>query len=320
MSTNFGGLPSGAPAAAPPPGVVPNLDHPESNDSQFVVLGIFVSLSLFAVSIRIFVRFRLTKSWGWDDYTCILAAIASLSYTIIYGQVIATYPVKHKWDIALSAYPNEIEAQSISLNGVSYQVTIFLTKLSILLLYLRLFNVNRRFALVVTISIFVISLFYIPMLGVGIGFFATCDKLMQFAKLHFCRDYTGPVLLLNASFNVITGFWLLLLPFPVVAKLQLPLRKKLGLTAVFAAGAGACATSLARLIKIAVDYGSPDYVWNAGITAQFSIVEINVGIIVACVSTFPVFFDQVRSWLGRTTGSLKPTQAQDPEPDVGPAV
>lgn len=34
---------------------------------SFTILGVFVSLSLLAVVVRIYVRFRFTKSWGWDD-------------------------------------------------------------------------------------------------------------------------------------------------------------------------------------------------------------------------------------------------------------
>jgi hypothetical protein len=55
------------PAGVPPPGVTPNLDDPISKGPSFVTLGIFVSLMLLAVLIRIFVRIRFTKSWQWDD-------------------------------------------------------------------------------------------------------------------------------------------------------------------------------------------------------------------------------------------------------------
>ncbi|KAI8949431.1 hypothetical protein F4801DRAFT_401578 [Xylaria longipes] len=313
---NFNDIPAGAPAAAPPPGVTPNYDDPVSKGPSFVILGIFVSLSLLSVLIRGFVRFRLTKSWGWDDYACVLAAIGSLAYAMVYSLANTKNPAKHEWEIAALSLPGAIETQSLSVNGIGYQITTFFTKLSILLLYLRLFSVHELFALIANISIVIITLFYIPLVGLGIGFLATCNDLMKLVESHFCRSYNGPVLLLNASFNVITDLWLLLLPLPLLMKLQLQPRQKLGLVAVFAAGVGACAASLARLVEIAVNYGSSDPVWSQSTIAEFSIAEINIGIIVACVSSFPVFFGQVRDWL-RPTGSSKPCQVKSPESDVG---
>lgn len=56
------------PAAAPPPGVKSNFVNPPSLAPTITVLdGIFISLMLVAVAVRVFVRVRGTKAWGWDD-------------------------------------------------------------------------------------------------------------------------------------------------------------------------------------------------------------------------------------------------------------
>ncbi|KAI0810444.1 hypothetical protein GGR55DRAFT_140139 [Xylaria sp. FL0064] len=308
---------NGAPAAAPPPGVAPNLDDPVSRGPSLAVLGVFTSLSFLSLLIRVFVRFRFTKSWGWDDYTCIIATIGSLSYAILYSEVSTKNPVHHTWEITVLSYPGELESQSLSVNGITYQITIFFTKLSILLLYLRIFGVNRLFARFVIISIAIITVFYTPLVGIGIGYLASCNDLTMLVESHFCRDYNGPVLLLNASFNVVTDLWLLLLPYPVLMKLQLQTRQKLGLIAIFAAGVGACAASVARLIEIGLHYHSSDPIWSQGIIAEFSIAEINIGIIVSCASCFPHFIGQMRDWL--FTARSKFTQIQTPESDVDQA-
>ncbi|KAI1745660.1 hypothetical protein F4680DRAFT_402906 [Xylaria scruposa] len=313
---NLDDIPPGAPAAAPPPGVTPNLVDPVSKGPSLVVLGIFLSLSLLSVLIRGFVRLRLTRSWGWDDYACIAATIGTLTYAVFYIEVTTKAPPKHEWDIAISSFPGAIESLFISVNGLSYQITVFFARLSILLLYLRIFGVHKTFTRITIISIVIITLFYIAVIGLGIGFLAVCDDLTNLTESRFCLNYSGPVLLLNASFNVITDLWLLVLPFPLLVKLQMQPRQKLGLVAVFAAGVGACAASLARLIELAVNYGKPDFVWSQSIVPEFSIAEINIGIIVACVSTFPAFFGQMRNWL-RPTGSSKYSQAKSSESDNG---
>lgn len=57
-----------APASPPPPGVLSNFIDPPSHRPEIIALeGVFLSLMLMAVAVRIFVRLRVIKTWGWDD-------------------------------------------------------------------------------------------------------------------------------------------------------------------------------------------------------------------------------------------------------------
>jgi hypothetical protein len=57
-----------APASPPPPGVRSNFLNPPSWETRIIALeGAFLSLMLLAVGVRIFVRTRINKVWGWDD-------------------------------------------------------------------------------------------------------------------------------------------------------------------------------------------------------------------------------------------------------------
>lgn len=56
------------PAVSPPAGVTPNFVDPPSKGPEIERLGgIFTSLMVLAVVIRIVVRTGFTKQWGWDD-------------------------------------------------------------------------------------------------------------------------------------------------------------------------------------------------------------------------------------------------------------
>lgn len=56
------------PAATPPTGVTPNFVDPPSKGREIEILdGVFTGLMLLAVLVRLFVRARITKQWGWDD-------------------------------------------------------------------------------------------------------------------------------------------------------------------------------------------------------------------------------------------------------------
>ena len=56
------------PIGKPPPGVVPNLDHPQSQTiAQYVGIGICLGVALVFVLLRIYVKLAVTRAWGWDD-------------------------------------------------------------------------------------------------------------------------------------------------------------------------------------------------------------------------------------------------------------
>lgn len=67
----------------------------------------------------------------------------------------------------------------------------------------------------------------------------------------------------------------------------------------------ACAASLARLIEFAINYGTSDILWIQGINAQATIVEMNVGIIVACGTCLPTFYHHTRAALSSASISLQ---------------
>ena len=56
------------PVMPPPPGVESNFDDPESYAPVVIaVSSVFTSLMIIAVLVRILVRSRIHKQWGWDD-------------------------------------------------------------------------------------------------------------------------------------------------------------------------------------------------------------------------------------------------------------
>ncbi len=56
------------PAAQPPPGVTPNLINPENLRTSVVILSTLVfSISFLAVSIRMYTKWYVIRSVGWDD-------------------------------------------------------------------------------------------------------------------------------------------------------------------------------------------------------------------------------------------------------------
>jgi sterol-4alpha-carboxylate 3-dehydrogenase (decarboxylating) len=140
----------------------------------------------------------------------------------------------------MSFQPDMIEGQSyreqlLSSNGIVYPFTICCAKLSILLLYLRIFKVNRALRLTVYLGITFMVLYYTAIIGVAIGSIVKCNGLAQLSS-RFCKNYAKPVTAMNAAVNVLTDFHVLAVPILCIIKLQLSLKHRLGLLLVLGSG------------------------------------------------------------------------------------
>lgn len=103
-------------------------------------------------------------------------------------------------------------------------------KLSILLLFLRLFSPNRkaRFAIYFGIA-FMVLLHVIYILLTALLCLTSNPSAQCTSRLEVAGTATS-------AFNVISDFYILLLPIFAISKLQMPTKKKLEISAVFFTG------------------------------------------------------------------------------------
>ena len=108
----------------------------------------------------------------------------------------------------------------------------------------------------------------------------------------------------NAAFNVITDILVMVLPIPVIAKLQITRKQRIGLGLIFCVGILATATSIVRMTTLQTGSKNTDITWTTTNSTIWSGIEINVAIVCACLpilraplqAIFPRLF-------GRTTTS-----------------
>ena len=120
---------------------------------------------------------------------------------------------------------------------MSYGPTIFFTKLSLLLLYLRLFSLDRTIRLAIYVGIAANLVFYAT---TSIIFGALClprhgQGWLETARTARCKhslvmDYPQGI------FGVVSDFYIFIIPIPIVIRMNLPLRNKIGVLAIFATG------------------------------------------------------------------------------------
>lgn len=132
-------------------------------------------------------------------------------------------------------------AQYSNVIQVLYGPAIFVVKLSLLLQYLRIFVPNRKSNMAMFIAIHAVLwidvTFYVVDTGLEI-FSCTPRELIwnKLPPLHGTCIDVMKIMISTGYINVASDFAILLLPIVSTMRLQMPMRRKVGVCAVFAAG------------------------------------------------------------------------------------
>lgn len=140
--------------------------------------------------------------------------------------------------------------QLVNVQEIMYCPLMFLTKASILLLYLRIFSTSNKTRLAYVIHTVMAATFGLYFAQ----FFVTLLGCIPRKKL-WNPSVTGHCINLNlalefsGAFNVGADFLILFLPLHSIWRLQMPFQRKIQVSAVFAFGLFACVASIMRLVK-----------------------------------------------------------------------
>ncbi|KAL8990702.1 MAG: hypothetical protein Q9177_000702 [Variospora cf. flavescens] len=163
-----------------------------------------------------------------------ISQLGLIAFSIVIAESDRYGSGKHTWDVRGSDYVvyNKL-ANAVQL---TYTLVILLTKVSILLLYFRLFSPTRVMRLAIHVNLWANVLYYV------VGFFlvllmcnpreAIWDPYVENVK---CLDPRA-IRITSASFNLISDLAILFIPIFTVWRLQMQRKKKLMTIAVFASG------------------------------------------------------------------------------------
>ena len=116
-----------------------------------------------------------------------------------------------------------------------YFLNAVLTKVSLLLLYYRIFGVVKKFRIAIYVSLFIVVAYWIPCTIIA---FLGCTPFER----NWNKTIPGSCVDLvtffrwNGICNLLIDFLILLLPLPMVWTLNIPVRQRLELTGIFALG------------------------------------------------------------------------------------
>ncbi|OXV07902.1 hypothetical protein Egran_04334 [Elaphomyces granulatus] len=265
-----------------------------------VTIVVFVLASIF-VAFRFVSRIGIVHRIGLHDYFMILAWLIDFGFS---------FSILYATSIGLGLHDSRISSDMLpALNRAEYVITVLYNpalmtlKTSILVFYLTLTRGERVFRWANYATLFVVNA-----AGVGLTMvnmfqcrpFSAVFRSSPDARAS-CTDIVT-LYLCSAPVNLITDVAIFFLPIPILTRMHLPLKQKIILLVTFGFGVF---TAVVDVIRVAYlqnaaasralayqndhhpsDLGSveyKDFSWYGSFIFMWSAVEVNTGIICACV-------------------------------------
>ncbi|KUJ17812.1 uncharacterized protein LY89DRAFT_747710 [Mollisia scopiformis] len=174
-----------------------------------------------------------------------------------------------------------------------YVVALSITKLSILALYLRVFQHQHRFKIAVYALIFVIILSTTILSALTIF---QCHPISYFwdKDIHngACLDVNA-LAYANSGSSIAQDFMIIALPIPVISKLNMETRRKVAVGFMFAVGGFGCIISIVRLQSLLVFGNSIDPTWDYVPVTIWTALELGSAMICSCMPALRTLFHRI---------------------------
>ncbi|KAF9873915.1 integral membrane protein [Colletotrichum karsti] len=258
----------------------------------FYVAGIGSVLSLLLMAQRLYTKAFLVGKLQVDDDMFAVGA----------GGV-------HGWEIPVEKF--NIFMLDVFLAAPIYTLCGSFAKVSLLIFYVRL-SPQRWFKCSVLITLAVIICYS---LGIFFALVFACDPIAMNwdATITEGTCINRPALYIaTAVANIVSDIMLFALPLPIVVKLQIPRRQKIGLFFIFAVGSLTVVTSIVRVSLLPAMLTSLDQSWAISYASLWIIIEANLLIICAALPTLRRFLRHVAPKIIGESTYGKGTKKTDP--------
>ncbi|KAF2020919.1 hypothetical protein BU24DRAFT_10992 [Aaosphaeria arxii CBS 175.79] len=281
--------PLDGPSIPPPNGTTSRFDNPPNGNSigRFVAIFCLVVTTL-AVGLRAYTRIFIHKKIHIEDFLGFSGYALFICFVYCIFAIIAGVGVfVHQWDIRVRDMAEELWYIHLGFNF--YTTSVMFLKAAILLEWTRLFAPY----------------------GISPWFSRTCYTLLVFNILFFstciivsassCRPYKGTwdraipktctktfiLDMASSCVNVVLDIAVLVLPQNLIWRLQMTLRRKIGIAIIFGIGLLALISAIYRLVATARFLTSSDKIYAISAVGSACLLEILCVILVFCTPTFP---------------------------------
>ncbi|KAK3329131.1 hypothetical protein B0H66DRAFT_540312 [Apodospora peruviana] len=257
------------------------------------------SFAVLFVALRFYTAKFIIRVIHKDDWMILIGVIFSIGYSITLG-ILTQYGLgTHIWEIP----PTDTFRMYMLLNAFPATITghfaHLFTKSSILVFYLR-FSVSRAFNYA---AYFMLLLVIAHNLTGATTILYSCRPISTFwtfAPGGTCID-ANPWYGTIVALNIFTDVILLLLPFWLLKPLNIVFVQKAAIALVLGTGGFVLGVSIMRLVIAIKGFSDDDATYRFGVNYMWSIIEINVAIICACLPCLRAFLVHMFPWLAMLT-------------------
>ncbi|KAL1798513.1 hypothetical protein ACET3X_002550 [Alternaria dauci] len=236
-----------------------------------------------AISRLVYHRYLTITGLGWDDYIVAVTVLISVPSVVIIDRGMLTNGIGvDLWTVPFDHLENFV--RWLYTLTLLYFIQSSLVKVSLILFFLRIFPRRRTvqllwgtiaFIIVWTISFFIPG--SCPCLPLT-DYWTAWDK----AKPTECLNIYA-VIWAHAIICIVVDIWMLCIPLYEVFHLQMRFMKKFSVALMFFVGTFVTVVSILRLRSLISFGGTSNVTWAQTNVVLWSVYEINVGIICACM-------------------------------------
>ncbi|THV97073.1 hypothetical protein D6C77_04301 [Aureobasidium pullulans] len=265
---------------------------------MFQVSVAFLVLAWFAVSLRVYVRASILRSFHWDDWLILLTLCV---FTACCACLIAIEDIERS-SAASKALTKGFLAQYDLIDKIFglvmafmalYIVTTVVLKLALAIFFLRIIPENfswQRKTIYISTGIYttyglIFTFIVIFQCGNPTSFF-----LQEARKACVSDTILQPLYYTAGGMNALTDWLFSLLPVTVIWSAAIPRSTKISAGCLLGLGSLASIASLIRLAYIPGIEASPTFLEHAVNIASWSIVEPGLGIVAASLATLRPLF------------------------------
>ncbi|KAL2788076.1 major facilitator superfamily domain-containing protein [Aspergillus keveii] len=297
-----------------------------------VVSIVFFVLATLFVALRFVSRIWIVRRLALHDYLMLLAWLINFGFS--FALFYATKKGLGLHDVNIPVAERASLSRANYAFTVLYNPALMAVKSSILVFYLTLTQGEKIFryanyATLLVVNVAGLALTFVNIFQcrpVGAAFAASLP-----VDAH-CTDILT-LYLSSSPVNIITDLAILVLPNPILTRMRLPRKQKIILVITFSFGFFVAVVDVIRIAylqeattsrEIALrqihlqNYGGGDFAWYASLSFMWSVVEVNVSVMCACVPSLKPLVAKLVPKLIRDTDGSTLTNPTDPPVPLPP--
>ncbi|KAI8657306.1 hypothetical protein NCS57_01108600 [Fusarium keratoplasticum] len=277
-------------AVASPDDYDVDFEHPKRRHEieSYVVSGLGMAIAALFFLQFMYVKLGLLRKTDGETACLMLAWLSSIAVQAV---ALRSYYLGlmgvHAWELSLDDYI--FGSKFMVISPILYAICTGASKMSLILFYRKL-SPQRWWKWSVYFVLFLVAGYNISI------FFAIIFGCQPFNKHWDVRVTEGScvnrpaIYICTAVLGIASDLLLLVMPMPMIMRLQMPPRQKAGLVLLFGIGSATLVTSVVRLILLMPILTTTDTTWVISSAVVWIYVEANLLVICASLTTLRRFF------------------------------